>query len=152
MQALLGNNRDFYGGLLVILIGALALWGGLRYDVGSLADMGPGFFPAAIGGLLILVGAIIAFSGLGTVETTGGIALPDLRGLVCITLGLIAFAAFGVYGGLVPATFALVFVAALGDRKNTLQQAVWLSLAMVAIAIVVFRWALQLQLPLVTWG
>ena len=41
---------------------------------------------------------------------------------------------------------------ALGDRKNTIKQAILLSLAMSAIAVVVFWWALQLQLPLFRWG
>ena len=65
---------------------------------------------------------------------------------------MVSFVVIGVYGGLVPASFALVFVSALGDRRNTLKQAFLLAVGMVVIAIVIFRWALQLQLPLFTWG
>jgi Tripartite tricarboxylate transporter TctB family len=78
--------------------------------------------------------------------------LPDLRGCVCIVLGILAFLLLGEYGGLLPATFAIVFISALGDRDNTLREALLLALAMMAIAVVVFWWALSLQLPLFQWG
>jgi hypothetical protein len=58
----------------------------------------------------------------------------------------------GKFGGLLPATFAIVFIAALGDRDNSIQSAAVLASAMCAICIVVFWWALQLQLPLFQWG
>ncbi|AHV93335.1 tripartite tricarboxylate transporter TctB family protein [Bordetella holmesii ATCC 51541] len=79
-------------------------------------------------------------------------AFPDIRGSVCILLGILAFLLLGEWGGLLPATFAIVFISALGDRTNTLKQALFLSLSMCAIAVVVFWWALQLQLPLFRWG
>ena len=78
--------------------------------------------------------------------------MPDLRGGICIILGILAFLLFGEYGGLLPATFAIVFISALGDRDNTLTEALLLSLAMCFIAVVVFWWALKLQLPLFQWG
>jgi len=78
--------------------------------------------------------------------------MPDLRGGICIILGILAFLAFGKYFGLIPATFAIVFISALGDRSNSVVQALLLSLAMCVIAAVVFWWALQLQLPLFRWG
>ena len=43
-------------------------------------------------------------------------------------------------------------ISALGDRKNTVKQAFVLSIGMSVIAVVVFWWALQLQLPLFRWG
>ncbi len=81
-----------------------------------------------------------------------GAGLPDLRGCACIILGVLAFLLLGKYGGLIPATFAIVFISALGDRSNTVKQAAILALAMCVIATVVFWWALQLQLPLFAWG
>ncbi|MFC4274194.1 tripartite tricarboxylate transporter TctB family protein [Achromobacter aloeverae] len=141
----------------MVLTGLGAIYGGMSYNVGSLSHMGPGFFPAAVGGLLVLTGILIALgarSDKPAEQVPGGHAhgMPDLRGGICILLSIVAFIGFGEYGGLLPATFAITFIAALGDRKNTIFQAVLLSLAMVVIAIVVFWWALQLQLPLFRWG
>ena len=62
------------------------------------------------------------------------------------------FLLLGEYGGLLPATFAIVFISALVDRDNTLREAFLLALAMMVIAVVVFWWALSLQLPLFQWG
>ena len=47
-----------------------------------------------------------------------------------------------------PATFAIVFISALGDKMNTWKSAAILGAGVVAVAIVVFWWALQMQFPL----
>lgn len=152
-------KKDYYGGALMILIGLTAVYASIQYHLGSLRRMGPGFFPCAIGALLALCGLLIALSARGPAAPRSGpvvahhsTGLPDLRGGVCILLGTLAFIAFGRYLGLLPATFAIVFICALGDRSNSLRQAVVLSIAMTIIAAVVFWWALGLQLPLFKWG
>lgn len=152
------NRKDYYGGALMVLVGLGAIYAGTDYHGGSLSHMGPGFFPAALGGLLAITGLLIALSARSgrpaeSVPGEGhGHGLPDLRGGVCIVLGVLAFLLLGEYGGLLPATFAIVFISALGDRKNTVKQALMLSVLMSLIAIAVFWWALQLQLPLFRWG
>jgi hypothetical protein len=108
-------------------------------------------FPVGIGALLALVGIVIAASGLNTKDESEDRA-PDWRGWGCIIGGTLAFAILGAYAGLIAATFALVFISALGDRKNTVLQAATLAVAMVAVSIVVFWWALQLQMPLLPWS
>ncbi len=157
---MLSTRKDYYGGGLMIAVGLAAAYAGWNYHVGSPSHMGPGFFPVAIGVLMAITGAIIALGARsqadgGTKEAAGhghGDALPDLRGSVCIILGVLAFLLFGVYGGLVPATFAIVFISALGDRTNTVVQSLLLALAMCMVAVVVFWWGLQLQMPLFQWG
>ncbi|MFJ1299600.1 tripartite tricarboxylate transporter TctB family protein [Pseudomonadota bacterium AL_CKDN230030165-1A_HGKHYDSX7] len=148
----------------MVLIGASSVYAGTDYHLGTLSHMGPGFFPAAIGTLLALVGLMIAASARSRgnedvvsekglpVEGGHGHAFPDLRGGACILLGILAFLLLGEWGGLLPATFAIVFISALGDRTNTLKQALLLASSMCVIAIIVFWWALQLQLPLFRWG
>ncbi len=77
---------------------------------------------------------------------------PEWGAWACILCGIGAFVGIGEYGGLAPATFALVFISALGDRTNDPKRAAMLALAMVVISAVVFRWALKLQFPLFSWG
>lgn len=155
----LSAKKDYYGGGLMMVVGLVAVYAGLDYRTGTPARMGPGFFPVAIGALLALTGLLIALSARSGSAKAGpkvghghGDGLPDLRGGVCIVLSVLAFLLLGVYGGLVPATFAIVFISAMGDRENTIIQAVLLSLAMCFVAVVVFWWALRLQLPLFQWG
>jgi hypothetical protein len=152
-------KKDYYGGGLMMVIGLIAVYAGLDYRTGTPARMGPGFFPVAIGALLALTGLLIALSARSGAAPTGpkvghghGGGLPDIRGGICIIVSVLAFLLLGVYGGLVPATFAIVFISALGDRENTITQAILLSLAMCFVAVVVFWWALRLQLPLFQWG
>lgn len=153
-------KKDYYGGALMVLVGLAAVAAGLQYHTGTLSRMGPGFFPVAVGALLAFVGVLIASSARGqsappAEQPAGhghGHAAPDLRGTVCIVVGTLAFLLFGVYGGMIPATFAIVFISALGDRNNNIKQAAALAAAMCVIAAVVFSWLLQIQLPLFTWG
>ena len=151
MLSIIGQRRELISGLLVLLIGAGAVFQGLQYPVGTLSDIGPGMFPTGIGALLAMVGMAITAAGFQTRDKDDGSSI-DWRGWICIIAGTLAFAVLGIYGGLVIATFALVFISALGDRNNSALQAAALAAAMVVVSIVVFWWALQLQMPLFTWG
>jgi hypothetical protein len=146
-------NKDFYGGALLILTGLAVVYRGVAYNIGTMAEMGPGFFPAMLGVLLTLIGAAVALTAKATAPgtKTKGSRL-DFRGPGCITVGITAFIALGKYGGLIPATFAVVFISALGDRTNTITRALLLSVGMVALCLVVFWWGLHIQFPLFAWG
>lgn len=64
--------------------------------------------------------------------------LPDLRGCASIVSGVLAFMGPGRYGGLLPVTFTIIFISALGGKENTPRQAALL--------------ALGIQIPLFGWG
>jgi len=153
----LSFSKDYYGGAMMVVIGMSAVYAGMTYDVGTLTSMGAGFFPVAVGALLAFVGALIAMLAKDLPKpepntTEPHARLPDLRGGICIIAGTLAFILLGKYGGLLPATFAIVFISALGDRTNSVFRAAALSIVMCAIALVVFSWALKLQLAPLAWG
>jgi Tripartite tricarboxylate transporter TctB family len=154
MQKLVNkSNRDYFGGALMIIIGAAAAIQGQSYQIGSLSRMGPGFFPVALGVILALAGTVIIitawFSGH---EGEDKDLPPEWRGWFCICASIVAFVVLGKYGGLLPASFAIVFISALGDRDNTIMGAGLLAAAVCVVCVVVFWWALQVQFPLFTWG
>jgi hypothetical protein len=139
--------------MLMILIGVGVVFKGLGYHVGSLTHMGPGYFPLAVGSILAAMGVLIAIGARRQAPAASSARRPpEWRGWICIILANIAFVVLGHYGGLIPATFAVTFISALGDRHNNFKSAFLLALAMVAVSAVVFYWALQLQLPLFRWG
>ncbi|OYX82908.1 MAG: hypothetical protein B7Y84_19020 [Azorhizobium sp. 32-67-21] len=74
--------------------------------------------------------------------------LPDLRGFVAIISGIVAFIALATWWGFAPATFALVFISALGDREATLKSSAALAGVMTAILIGLFWYALRLPIRL----
>ena len=147
------NRKDVLGGGLMLLLGLGAAFQASHYELGSLRRMGPGYFPLALGVILAVTGALILLGGLRPVPASGA-ARPraEWRGWFCICAGVAAFAVIGRYGGLLPASFVSVFVAALGDRKNTVRAALALAAAMTLVCLVVFWWALRIQLPLFGWG
>lgn len=147
------RSRDYAGGMLMTAIGLAAAFQGSSYQLGTLERMGPGFFPTALGVILAITGLAIAVTARFTqYEGELEVLAPEWRGWACIVGALVAFVVFGKYGGLLPATFAIVFISALGDRQNTFMGSVLLALGSVVVAVVVFWWALQMQFPLFQWG
>jgi hypothetical protein len=154
-------SKDHIGALLLLALGAGVLALGLGYKMGSLNHMGAGYIPVVLGVLMMLVGVALGVTAAapGAREMTtplpghgvhpGG---PEWRGWLCILGGVVAFVVLGQYGGLVPATFASVFVSAMGDRNNTVKTSAVLASAMVVFCVIVFHFGLSLQLPLFQWG
>jgi uncharacterized membrane protein YdjX (TVP38/TMEM64 family) len=103
---------------------------------------------------LILVGALMIATPLSEEDTDEASRRwsPQYRAWACVVLGVIAFIALGSWAGLLPATFALVLIAAFGDRNNSPKAALLLAVGVSVMAIVLFSWLLQLQFPLIRWG
>jgi hypothetical protein len=146
-------HKDFWGGALMLALGIVVAAQGATYSVGTLSRMGPGYFPVALGVIMALAGIAISIKGYAaTPEPHEKPLPPEWKAWILISASVIAFVVLAEYLGLVPATFAVVFISALADRDNTWKHALALSLAIVAVAVIVFWWALQIQLPLFRWG
>src|ERR1035438_1460058 len=149
-------RKDHVAAVLLIAMGIFILVKGTSYRMGTLVHMGAGFIPVVLGILMTAVGLLIgALARSRTPAEKAEQALPeppDLRGGICILAAVGAFVLIGAWGGLVPATFASVFIAAMGDRKNTWKSAALLGAAMVVFGVIVFHYGLRVQLPLFSWG
>ncbi|WP_235816850.1 tripartite tricarboxylate transporter TctB family protein [Bordetella ansorpii] len=149
-----------WGGLLISGCGALTILHAYSYNIGELARMGPGYFPLMIGCFLVVLGVLVPLSPDPdeVLEDTHAADLPQptrrqrLRGMACIAGGIGLFIVLGHHLGFLPAAFALVFTAAMGDTSNSPKSAAILAAAMTLFAAVVFSWALQLQFPMFRWG
>ncbi|HEX5509223.1 MAG TPA: tripartite tricarboxylate transporter TctB family protein [Pseudolabrys sp.] len=147
-------KKDYYAGGLMILLGLVAALEGQNYNIGTLRQMGPGFFPVALGILLIFLGILIAGTSLGSSDEEEHI-LPERlewRGWFCILAGPALFIVFGKLGGLVPATFACVFVSALGDRSTSIKSAAILAVGVTIFGVVLFSYLLKMPMPVLKWG
>jgi hypothetical protein len=102
--------------------------------------------------LLMLVGLAIGVTAEPLDFGDSKSAPTEWRGWLCIVGGVGAFVLLGNYGGLVPATFVSVFIAAMGDRGNSVRDAALLALALVVAGALIFSVGLHLQLPLFAWG
>ena len=154
-------TKDRLGGALLVAAGAAAVVAGAGYGMGSLREMGSGFYPVALGVLLTLIGVVLFATASRDPDAhlaaapaeTAHLAGPVVqwRGWLCILGGVLSFVVLGQHGGLVPASFVSVFVAALGDRDNSVRDAALLAALMTLLGVIVFHYGLHLLLPLFQW-
>lgn len=150
----LPKKKDFYAGGLMTLIGAAVTLDSLTYQIGTLTQMGPGMFPLMLGIALTFIGILIVGTAAATPPGDNEHILPEnpeWRGWGCILAGPILFVLLGHFFGMVPATFACVFVSALGDRSSTLKSAFILAACITVVGTFIFSYLLRLPLPPLQW-
>jgi FtsH-binding integral membrane protein len=148
------KKKDFYAGILLLLLGTAVTLNAMNYKLGTLTHMGPGMFPFMLGIMLAIVGGLIFISGLATPLRHDERVLPERmewRGWACILGGPLAFIVFGAYLGMVAATFMCVFIAALGDRTATLKGSTVLAGAVTVAGCLLFSYVLKVPFPLFRW-
>jgi hypothetical protein len=86
------SQRDFWSGLLFLVVGLGFAWGATNYNFGSSAKPGPGYFPLGLGMLLALLGAVVLFKAL-TLESEGGdpIGAVTWRPLLTVVTSVVVF-------------------------------------------------------------
>ncbi len=149
------RKRDFYAGGLMTLLGAAVTLDSLTYTTGTLMHMGPGMFPFILGIVLTFIGILIFGSALATPLGEDEHILPrnkEWRGWACILAGPFLFIICGEFFGMVAATFACVFVSALGDRTATLKSSFWLAAGVTFFGVLLFSYVLQLPFPMFRLG
>lgn len=65
------SEKDFWSGLLFVVLGVGFAWGATAYNFGSSARPGPAYFPFGLGVLTACLGGLILFKSL-TIEVEGG--------------------------------------------------------------------------------
>ncbi len=137
---------DLCGGLALAAVGAGAAgWAIVHYDLGTLRQMGPGFFPAVLGAVLVALGLIVALPALGRAAPA-----PKLEaGVIVAVLAAILIFGFGLSRlGLAGATAACVLVATVPAPRKGLGWRLLLSVGVCALTVLVFSFGLQMSLPL----
>jgi Tripartite tricarboxylate transporter TctB family len=141
------NNKDVWGGLMLIAIGAATVFIARDYPFGTALRMGPGYFPVILGALLILFGLAILAGGLRRGEQIEG--SWSLRALIILPLSLILFGVLMQYAGFVPAMLVLIVGSATASSEFRLVEVLLFALGLTVLSVVVFVWALGLPYPLI---
>jgi hypothetical protein len=145
------NIKDFCAGLLFIgLGGVFASFTLMDLDLGTLARMGPGYFPLALSGMVIVMGfAVLGHALFGGKDHIGTV---PWRPLVLILCAPIIFAATVRGLGFILAIILIASLAALASsRMNMLTRAV-LVLGVTVFCYIVFYMGLGLSVrPFGTW-
>ncbi len=150
------SQKDFFSGLMFMVVGISFAWGATTYSVGSGARMGPGYFPLLLGVMLAIIGAVVSFKAL-VVETSNGdkigawawkplffiIAANLLFGIMIGGLPSIGLPPMGMVAGI----YALTIVSSLAGTQFKLSEVLILSTVLSAGSYVAFVWLLKLQFP-----
>ncbi len=143
----IASPKDFWSGVLFGSLGLFAaIYAATHYQLGTAVRMGPGYFPLWVGGLIALLGLILALRAL-KIE---GPPLPVIyyRPIAFVVVATIAYGYLLRPLGLVAATFAVVVVSAAGGHEFRWREALLLAAGLALFSVVVFVYALGLPLQL----
>lgn len=141
-------DRDTVGGTLFVALGGATLLYARRYPLGTLTDMGPGYFPTILGAMLVLFGAVIAVASLLT-GGAGPIGRGAARPLLAIAASPICFALLLDWIGL-PLSVVCATMVACAARPGFLRPgSVLLAICLAVLCVLVFVTALGV--PMRVW-
>lgn len=140
-------EKDFWAGVLYILLAAAFLWFGRDYKMGAASRMGPGYFPLTLGWILLGFGVIsTARSFFADGSAIGGIAWKKMA---IITAAILAFALLLPKLGLIFALPALVGLSALASEQSEFGlKALLVLLGLTVFCVVVFVKGLGVPMPI----
>ena len=143
------SEKDFWSGLMFMLVGAAFAWGATIYKFGSSARPGPGYFPFGLGVLLALLGAMILFKAL-TLEVEGGDRVGPWawRPLLVIVGVVLAFGWTLPHLGMFIALPLLVLTAASASDEFHWKDALINAVALTIGCWLIFIYGLKLTIPL----
>ncbi|MCE2879971.1 MAG: tripartite tricarboxylate transporter TctB family protein [Comamonadaceae bacterium] len=150
------SQKDFFSGLMFMVLGAAFAWGATKYSIGTGARMGPGYFPLMLGVLLAILGAVVAFNGL-VIERVGGgkvgkwawkplIYIIGANLIFGVCLGGLPFIGLKSLG-LITGIYALTFVASMAEPGWKVKNTFFLATALAVISYLAFIKLLKLQFP-----
>ena len=140
------SPKDFWAGLLFIGLGVLAITVGSRYNLGTAARMGPGYFPRILGILLIVLGGIVTFRGI----RWDGEPIPKWRWRPTLVV-LLAVVIYGIligWLGMAVSTVLLIVAASAASHEFRWKESIVAGLLLSALAVGVFVVGLSVQLPI----
>lgn len=140
--------RDILAGLVIVAVGTAFLVAAQRLRVGTLMNMGPGYFPRIVAIAVIIAGVLVAIQGW---RNAAPIDRPHLRPLLAIAAGIALFALVLGQFGLIPATITAVLAASAGDSSSRPLQSLAVAIGAGIGVWLVFRVGLGLQMPGLRW-
>jgi len=144
-MSVIRGPKDFWAGVLFVAIGAFAVVVAFNYPMGTAARMGPGYFPRALGSLLMLLGAM---SVVRSFREKGGKVMRWQFLPIVATLGsTVIFGLIVQYVGLALSTLFLVVASSAASHEFRPKEAVLVGVFMAVLCTAAFVYGLKIQLP-----
>ena len=147
------DPTDLIGGLVLIAVSLFVVIYSQRWDFGTIAHMGPSFFPTVLGAVLGLLGAVMVGNWWLAPPDADAPPAPRLsdiawRPAICILVSVTLFALLLRPLGLVAASALTVLIATLGENEITWTLRLILAVAVTAVTVGIFKLALGMTVPL----
>lgn len=140
------RERGFWAGVLFLCCGVFFMAFAQRYPIGTAGDMGAGYFPAIVGGLLALLG--IVRMALASLRPDGPVSGLEWRPLIFVIGSILFFGLTVRTLGIVLTTAIVVGLTSLAAKGARPGGVALLALGMVAVAAIGFVYGLGVALPL----
>jgi len=146
------NNRDFFAGLLYILVGGLGMFIARDYPFGSALRMGPGYFPSVLGGMMIAFGIAVMMMGVKNNEKMK--PYWSFRALIMLPLATVVFGVMMEEAGFIPALLVLIPLSAAAGKEFKVVEIALLTIGLTILSTLLFIKGLGLPYPLIKglWG
>jgi hypothetical protein len=143
------SQRDFWSGLMFVVVGLGFAWGATNYNFGSSARPGPAYFPFGLGILLAILGGAVLFKAM-TIATEDGepIGKVGWRPLLLIVGSVAVFGLLLPKLGMVLSLPVLIIIASLAGDEFSWPAAIGSSVVLTIFSWFVFIWGLGLTIPL----
>jgi hypothetical protein len=143
------SQKDFWSGLMFVVVGIGFSWGATTYSFGSSARPGPGYFPFGLGLLMAILGGIILFKAL-TIETPGGDPVGHIawRPMGIVVGAVVMFGLLLPPLGMVITLPLLVIAASLASDEFKLVGTLINAAVLTAFSWLIFIKGLSLTIPL----
>jgi hypothetical protein len=132
--------KDFWSGVLFIVIGGFGVYLARDYAFGSTLRMGPGYMPTVLSWLTAVIGVVVLLRSF--VIAGDGVSGIRLWPLLTVLLAIVIFGLTIERLGLVAATALTAFVGGLGSREGSVLERVLVSVGLAVFCGVVFVTAL----------
>ena len=143
------SERDFWSGIVFLVVGIAFAVGATNYSMGSAARPGPGYFPLILSCLMAILGAIVLFKSL-TIETEDGDKIGAIawRPLIVVVAAICVFALALPRLGLAVTVPILIFMVSMAGSEFR-----WKGVLVASVVLTVGSWAifiagLKLIIPL----
>lgn len=136
------------GGIFVAIGCIYGVSAALSLPMGSAINMGAGYFPVVLSGLLVLLGAAIVIGSFNREDSTAFDQIP-WRAITMISLAILCFAFFIRSLGLFLTVALTAFLSCLANGKVPVWKAAAVGLTMAVLCTLIFHFGIGLPVPLI---
>ncbi|MCK9382227.1 MAG: tripartite tricarboxylate transporter TctB family protein [Sulfuritalea sp.] len=142
------NHKDFWAGAMFLAFGAFFAGYATRYKFGTAANMGPGYFPVALGTILAVLGIAIVVSSLSANAADEKVDKFPWPVLLLILGPTALFGLLLQTLGLIVCLLMLVAISSYASHEFNWRSTLLNAMVLTVLSLTIFVWALKLQFPL----